>query len=276
MLADVVEGLSDEEAPAADDQSGEDPGDGDAVVPWAGLAACSVAISMQIFPASWLVTFICLRVNLLLCFSCWPYCSPHDGLPLQHGSWFWLHKPYFPRSRQFHDLWRDPGCGCWHSQLWRSACACAWGCACHSAVQGWTCLLRLRDCLHAPMHPSTFGLLVLSRNAVSRFCLALMTLLSPPSSSLHPILRFPGMEIKADFHHRLSYLKCQYVIPGPPPGTVFGPAPPPLPALSVQLPSELSNISAYVANFKAPPITQDLWHRRLGHIGQDATRSVLY
>ena len=100
---------------------------------------------------------------------------------------------------------------------------------------------------------------------------------TPPLTTIqfpgtHPT--FPGLEIVAEFHHHLSFLNSKYAVPRPAPGTVFGPLPPPSAPTSLP-PAACDDVAAYVVNFKAPPLTQDLWHRRLGHIGQDATRAVI-
>jgi hypothetical protein len=119
-------------------------------------------------------------------------------------------------------------------------------------------ILHLKDCLHAPSTPINLW----SVGTFQERHIPIHFEVDPPRTvirfpSTHTT--FPGMEIIASFHHCLSFLNTEYVVPNWTPS---------IPAVPVP--------SALIAQtFKYPALMQQLWHRCLGHIGQDATRAVL-
>lgn len=121
----------------------------------------------------------------------------------------------------------------------------------------------LKDCLHAPDAP--INLLSVGAFAEKGVHVTFMqgrTTISFPSSD--SVLS--GFSFDATVQHRLSFLDCDFVRP---------PASPALPL--VDPPTSLLTLddSALVAVFPHIPLTPDLWHRRFGHPGMEATRAML-
>ena len=123
--------------------------------------------------------------------------------------------------------------------------------------------ITLRDCLHAPDVP--INLLSVGnlqhRHIAVRFEPGLPG--GVPFTDLvfphdHPTL--PGFSLRASVYRQLSFLNCDFVRP-----TLA------FPALSSS--SSLSPPEASV--FPRITLTPALWHRRLGHLGSDAVRSLL-
>jgi hypothetical protein len=88
------------------------------------------------------------------------------------------------------------------------------------------------------------------------------TVISFPSD--HPVL--PSFSFNATVSNRLSFLNCDFVLP-PLSFTPSLPAPP----------SSLLDLddTALAAVFPQVSLTPELWHRRFGHLGLEATWAVL-
>jgi hypothetical protein len=117
-------------------------------------------------------------------------------------------------------------------------------CGSHSII------ISLRDCLHAPDVP--LNLLSVGALQERKMCLVFdydKTTIHFPSDS--PLA---GMSFDALFYRRLSFLSCDFILPNP-----------------VTTPS--TDLALPV--FPRVELTPDLWHRRFGHLGRDATRAVL-
>jgi hypothetical protein len=126
---------------------------------------------------------------------------------------------------------------------------------------------NLNDCLHAPDAPINLisvGALA-EKDVTFTFSKDRTIIAFPPG---HPVL--PSFTFDATVLRRLSFLDCAF-----------------LPAPSLDLDSPLSSLSdpsppilllddlALSATFPPISLTPDLWHRRFGHLGLDATRAVL-
>ena len=125
----------------------------------------------------------------------------------------------------------------------------------HSPYGEHTVLFTLCGCLHAPDAPINLlsvGSLVEHSMSALFTPRGLTTVSFPPD---HPNL--PAFSFSASVHHRLSFLKLDFISP------VVSPAA--LPALA--------NLPALTF----PHLKQDsaLWHCRFGHIGMDATKAAL-
>ncbi|GLB34019.1 hypothetical protein LshimejAT787_0109030 [Lyophyllum shimeji] len=131
-----------------------------------------------------------------------------------------------------------------------------------TCTDGKIIILRFRDCLHAPSCPIN----LLSVGAMTERGIEFdwrpgpHTFIRFPHD--HPL--FPGSTFLADVVRRLSFLRCEFVYPDAPPE----------PAVSPPTPSSLPTPFAAPV-FERVRETPELWHRRLGHIGLDATRAVL-
>ena len=120
---------------------------------------------------------------------------------------------------------------------------------------GRTIIWTLKNCLHAPMVPiNLISVGALQEHRLSVTFSYQKTTVSFPSD--HPDLS--GLSFEATVHRRLSLLDLDFII---------APSVDPIPI------PEVIPIACPV--FPVPPITVDLWHRRLGHLGQDATRDML-
>ena len=108
----------------------------------------------------------------------------------------------------------------------------------------------LHDCLHAPSAPIN----LLSVGAMQEHCLHIhfdedATIIHFPSD--HPVLS--GLSVWATLLHWLSFLHCDFIKP-----------PPPL----------TDGTEVAFPMFPVPEQMPALWHRRLGHLGIDATCAV--
>ena len=128
---------------------------------------------------------------------------------------------------------------------------------------GRTVTFILNDCLHAPDAPINLisvGALT-EKDAVFTFRKDVTTISFPHD---HPVL--PSFSFHASVLHRLSFLNCDFIRPSASPVPPL--CDPPSPLLEV-LDLSLS------ATFPPVSLTPELWHRRLGHLGLEATRAVL-
>ncbi|RDB27573.1 Retrovirus-related Pol polyprotein from transposon TNT 1-94 [Hypsizygus marmoreus] len=134
-------------------------------------------------------------------------------------------------------------------------------------VDGQPLVIRMQDCLHAPDVPINLlsvGAMT-ERNMKVVFEKQITSVLFPKS-----IPSLEGSAFMAAVHHRLSFLYCDFILPptDPPPSSVnAGPIATP----AVTLPLDRSPPTS----FAHVPLSPELWHRRFGHIGIDATRAVL-
>ncbi|RDB14617.1 Retrovirus-related Pol polyprotein from transposon TNT 1-94 [Hypsizygus marmoreus] len=136
-------------------------------------------------------------------------------------------------------------------------------------VDGRPLIIRMRDCLHAPDVPIN----LLSVGAMTErdmkvvFEKQITSVLFPKSM---PAL--VGSAFTATVHHRLSFLNCDFVEPPldlPPLPINAGPVAIAMPATTLPLNRSPSTSFPHVT------LTPELWHRRFGHVGIDATRAVL-
>ncbi|PPR06006.1 hypothetical protein CVT24_004716 [Panaeolus cyanescens] len=117
-------------------------------------------------------------------------------------------------------------------------------------------LIVLKDCLHAPDVPMN----LLSVNSLADE-LGLRFEFAPFVTSIHlPSPSTASLSIRR--HGRLSMLGCRYVAPSSPSPSAIA-----LPAFPLIQDAPLT--------FVKPRVDSSLWHRRLGHLGQEATRAVL-
>ncbi|KAF4622363.1 hypothetical protein D9613_009169 [Agrocybe pediades] len=124
----------------------------------------------------------------------------------------------------------------------------------------------LRNCLYAPSVP--IGLLsvgaFLEKNIDVHFFakkpITTLTFLDD-----HPLL--PGYVMTAHQHDRLSFMRLDFIRPSAP-GSVSS-----LP--SVSAPIALPAVLVGQTTFPRLRLTPELWHRRFGHLGQDATCALL-
>ncbi|PPQ84971.1 hypothetical protein CVT24_000149, partial [Panaeolus cyanescens] len=124
------------------------------------------------------------------------------------------------------------------------------------ACEGVPVHVVLRDCLHAPDIPMN----LLSVNAMAddfglvfEFAPSLTTVRLPAPSTASLSIRRRG---------RLSLLSCLFVASSSPSPSAIA-----LPAFPL--------IQDKPLTFTRPKVDSSLWHRRLGHLGQEATRAVL-
>ena len=124
-----------------------------------------------------------------------------------------------------------------------------------------TVTFTLKDCLHAPDAPINLisvGALN-EKGAVLTFAPDRTSVSFPPTHHALPDFSFDAITFR-----RLSFLNCDFVLP------------PSSPSVSLSPPSILDlPDSAYISVFPPPALTPDLWHRRFGHLGQAATRTLL-
>jgi hypothetical protein len=121
----------------------------------------------------------------------------------------------------------------------------------------------LNDCLHAPDAPvNLFSVGALTEKDVVFTFQKDVTTISFPAN--HPVL--PSFSFDATVLHRLSFLDCDFIFP--PNSPTIPLCDPPSPLL------DLSD-TALTATFPPVSLTPDLWHRRFGHLGFEATRAVL-
>ena len=123
------------------------------------------------------------------------------------------------------------------------------------SINGRTIIWTLKNCLHAPTVPIN----LISVGALQEHHLSVnfsyqKTTVSFPKD--HPDLA--GLSFEATVHRRLSLLDLDFIT-APPIGDSITPV---VPDLACPV-------------FPVTPITTDLWHRRFGHLGQDATRDML-
>ena len=112
-------------------------------------------------------------------------------------------------------------------------------------------VLVLRDCLHAPSAP--INLLLAGAMQERRMHVHFdedATIIY--FSSDYPVLA--GLHIRAMVMHRLSFLKCDFLIP-----------PAPL----------MDGTEVAFPTFQVPEKTSVLWHHHLCHLGMDATQAIL-
>ncbi|KAF5381322.1 hypothetical protein D9615_008433 [Tricholomella constricta] len=133
-----------------------------------------------------------------------------------------------------------------------------------NCIDGNSVVLCLRDCLHAPSCPI---------NLLSVGSLTNRGIEFDWRPGAHTFLRFPkdhpafaNSTFLADVFHHLSFLRCEFIYPDKTtPSLIATPPATPTPSLPP--------VAAPV--FERIRETPELWHRRLGHIGLDATRAVL-
>ena len=121
----------------------------------------------------------------------------------------------------------------------------------------------LNDCLHtpdAPINLISVGALT-EKGAIFTFSRGQTNITFP---SDHPVL--PSFSFNATVHNRLSFLDCNFVLP---PSSFTSSLPAPSSSLL-----DLNN-TALASVFPQVSLTPELWHRRLGHLGIEATRAVL-
>lgn len=126
-------------------------------------------------------------------------------------------------------------------------------------VDGLSVVLVLADCLHAPDVPiNLLSVGSMVENDIKLVFEKDATTIHFPDASKD--LR--GKSLSAMVHKRLSFLHCDFV-------------PPPTPHVDTPLsfPAIASNTKA--TTFPRVEATPELWHRRFGHLGRDATRAVL-
>ncbi|KAF5379684.1 hypothetical protein D9615_005653 [Tricholomella constricta] len=124
-------------------------------------------------------------------------------------------------------------------------------------------IYRLRECLHAPSAPI---------NLLSVGCMTeLGTRLSFEQNST--TIHFPASTTRSSGHvldatviRRLSFLSCNFIRP-----------PSSCPSLDLADAVVLPAVALQGTDLRFPHVvaSPDLWHRRLGHLGSDATRAVL-
>ena len=121
----------------------------------------------------------------------------------------------------------------------------------------------LNDCLHAPDAPINLisvGALT-EKGAVFTFSRGQTTIAFP---SDHPVL--PSFSFDATVLNRLSFLDCNFILP--PSSITPSLSDPSSPLL------DLDDV-ALATVFPQVSLTPELWHRRFGHLGIEATRAVL-
>jgi Reverse transcriptase (RNA-dependent DNA polymerase) len=122
-------------------------------------------------------------------------------------------------------------------------------------LNGRTIIWTLKNCLHAPTVPiNLISVGALQEHRLSVTFSYQKTTVSFPSD--HPDLA--GLSFDATVHRRLSLLNLDFI---------------PTPSVDLNLSSPEPTLACPV--FPVAPITTDLWHRRFGHLGQDATRDML-
>ena len=128
---------------------------------------------------------------------------------------------------------------------------------------GRTVTFILNDCLHAPDAPINLisvGALT-EKDAIFTFMKDRTVISFPPD---HPVL--PSFSFDATVIRRLSFLNCDFVLPSIAPASQLTDPPSPL--------LDLTDM-ALSAMFTPALLTPELWHRRFGHLGLEATRAVL-
>ena len=122
-------------------------------------------------------------------------------------------------------------------------------------INGRTIMWTLKNCLHAPTVPiNLISVGALQEHHFSVNFSYQRTTVSFPKD--HPDLG--GLSFEAKVHRRLSLLDLDFIPASP----------------VVTNPTQAINTFACPV-FPVAPITTDLWHRRFGHLGQDATRDML-
>jgi len=112
-------------------------------------------------------------------------------------------------------------------------------------------VIVLKDCLHAPSAPIN----LLSVGEMQEQCMCVhfdedITTIHFPSD--HPILA--GLNVQATIISHLSFLQCHFLAPTAP---------------------VMDGTEVAFPTFQIPEKTPVLWHRRLCHLGMDATRAIL-
>ena len=122
-------------------------------------------------------------------------------------------------------------------------------------LNGRTIIWTLKNCLHAPTVPiNLISVGALQEHHLSvKFSYQKTTISFPDDHS-----ELSGLSFEAAVHRRLSLLDLDFIA---------APSDGPIPMLTV---TELA-----CPVFPVAPVTTDLWHRRFGHLGQDATRDML-
>jgi Reverse transcriptase (RNA-dependent DNA polymerase) len=122
-------------------------------------------------------------------------------------------------------------------------------------INGRTIIWTLKNCLHAPAVPiNLISVGALQEHHISVTFSYQKTLISFPMD--HPDLT--GLSFEATVHRRLSLLDLEFID-----APLVNPEP------TIAIPALACPV------FPVAPITTDLWHRRFGHLGQDATRDML-
>jgi hypothetical protein len=122
-------------------------------------------------------------------------------------------------------------------------------------LNGHTIIWTLKNCLHVPTAPvNLISVGALLEHHISVMFSYQKTKISFPMN--HPDLT--GLSLEATVHHRLFFLNLDFIMA------------PPVDPDSV---STVTTLACPV--FPVAPITTDLWHRRFGHLSQDATRDML-
>ena len=121
----------------------------------------------------------------------------------------------------------------------------------------------LNDCLHAPDAPINLISVdaLTEKGAIFTFSKGQTTIAFPPD---HPVL--PLFSFNATVHNCLSFLDCDFVLPS---SSVDSPL--------LDPPSSLLDLDdvALATIFPQVSLTPELWHRRFGHLGLEATQAVL-
>jgi len=131
------------------------------------------------------------------------------------------------------------------------------------SFQGQERVVRMRECLHAPSVPiNLLSVGAMAEKSVNVLFEKGATTIHFPCSSVD----VDGISLSAAVAHRLSFLRCNFLLP-PSSGVASAPSDVlAFPAVSNPSPTHF---------FPHTPVDSDLWHRRFGHLGMDATRDVL-
>ena len=119
-------------------------------------------------------------------------------------------------------------------------------------LNGHTIIWTLKNCLHAPTAPiNLISVGALQEHHLSvTFSHRKTTISFPPDRS-----DLQGLSFEATVQRRLSFLNLDFI------------------TAPIDSPNPVSELACPV--FPVTPVTTDLWHRRFGHLGQDATRDML-